>query len=78
MAYEFPPDLNQLVKERMASGRYASEDDLLREALHALTDEQADWQAIQDAVDALAAGDPGVDLDEAFDAVRRRHHGAMP
>ena len=33
MPYSFPPDLNALVEEFMASGKYASEDDLLRSAL---------------------------------------------
>ena len=33
MAYQFPPDVEQLVREQMAHGGYASEDDLLRDAL---------------------------------------------
>lgn len=36
MAYRFPPDVEQLVKDRMASGDYASEDDVLRDAMEAL------------------------------------------
>jgi putative addiction module CopG family antidote len=36
MAYAFPPDLEKLVGERMASGEYESEDELLLHALHAL------------------------------------------
>ena len=36
MAYQFPPDLEQRVKEQMASGVYNSEDEVLRDALRAL------------------------------------------
>jgi Arc/MetJ-type ribon-helix-helix transcriptional regulator len=36
MAYHFPPDVERLVKDRMASGIYASEDEMLRDALEAL------------------------------------------
>jgi Arc/MetJ-type ribon-helix-helix transcriptional regulator len=36
MAYQFPPDVDRLVKEQMAARGYASEDDLLRDALDAL------------------------------------------
>ena len=36
MAYQFPPDVEKLVKQHMASGSYATEDEVLREALEAL------------------------------------------
>jgi Arc/MetJ-type ribon-helix-helix transcriptional regulator len=36
MSYQFPPDVETLVKEQMHIGAYQSEDDLLRDALHAL------------------------------------------
>jgi Arc/MetJ-type ribon-helix-helix transcriptional regulator len=36
MAYQFPPDVEKLVKQQMITGAYQSEDDLLRDALHAL------------------------------------------
>lgn len=36
MAYKFPPDLEQLVKDQMVAGHYPSEDDLLRDALRTL------------------------------------------
>lgn len=35
MAYQFPPDVEKLVRDHMATGGYASEDEVLREALHA-------------------------------------------
>ena len=36
MAYQFPADVEQLIKERMALGVYSSEDEVLRDALGAL------------------------------------------
>ena len=41
MPYMFPPELSQLVQQKMASGLYSSEDDLLVEAIHALNNLQA-------------------------------------
>lgn len=73
MTYSFPPDVAQLVREKMASGKYASQDDLLRDALHSLTEEEEDLAAVRDAIAEHAAGDEGVPLDDAFVAVRERH-----
>ncbi|REK11959.1 MAG: hypothetical protein DWQ37_13130 [Planctomycetota bacterium] len=36
MHYQFPPDVEKLVREQMAKGSFSSEDDLLREALKTL------------------------------------------
>lgn len=36
MIHPFPPDIEERVKARMSEGRYASEADLLREAMDAL------------------------------------------
>jgi Arc/MetJ-type ribon-helix-helix transcriptional regulator len=36
MAYQFPADVEKLIREHMASGNYLSEDDCLREALKTL------------------------------------------
>jgi Arc/MetJ-type ribon-helix-helix transcriptional regulator len=36
MSYAFPPDLDRLISERMATGLYASQDELLLDALQAL------------------------------------------
>jgi antitoxin ParD1/3/4 len=43
MAYQVPPDVEQWVRDRMAQRGYASEDDVLRDALRAL-DEVSDYQ----------------------------------
>jgi Arc/MetJ-type ribon-helix-helix transcriptional regulator len=36
MAYQFPPDVEKLMREHMASGSYISEDEVLRDALQIL------------------------------------------
>jgi Arc/MetJ-type ribon-helix-helix transcriptional regulator len=36
MAYQFPPDVEKLIRDHMATGGYASEDEVLRDALQTL------------------------------------------
>jgi Arc/MetJ-type ribon-helix-helix transcriptional regulator len=36
MTYQFPPDVDRLIKQQMALGGYASEDEVLRHALAVL------------------------------------------
>lgn len=73
MPYAFPSDLQALVGEQMASGKYASEDELLRCALSALAEEEEDLDAVRESLAEWRAGDPGVPLDDAFNSVRRTH-----
>lgn len=58
MAYQFPPDVAKMVEERMAAGQYETEDDVLRDALHVLTEytraaaeDDEEFQATVDAVE---------------------------
>ena len=76
MTYAFPPDVEELVAGRMAAGGYATEDDVLRDALRALAEEEEDLAAVREAIAEYRAGDPGLPLDEAFDLVRRSGAGA--
>jgi len=73
MNYQFPPDVDEKVREKMASGKYASEDELLRDALEALDVEDEEIKAIQASLTELEQGDPGVLLDEAFGVIRRKY-----
>ncbi len=73
MPYSFPPDLQALVGEQIASGKYASEDELLRSAFRALAGEEQDLNAVREALAEWRAADPGVLLEDAFDAIRGRH-----
>ncbi len=39
--YTFPPEIQQLIEQNLATGMYGSEDDVLRAALHSLNDYHA-------------------------------------
>jgi putative addiction module CopG family antidote len=56
MAYQFPPDLDEAIRERMSSGRYSSEDDVLREALRALRWQDQEIAAIREGIEDMEAG----------------------
>jgi len=72
MSYPFPSDLLQMVQTHLSTGRYSSEDELLRDALQALAAREEDYVAIQQAIDEWKNGDDGVPLGEAFDRLRKR------
>ncbi|HLW64763.1 MAG TPA: hypothetical protein VKS79_05535 [Gemmataceae bacterium] len=46
MQYPFPADLQVMIGERMKTGFYSSEDELLRDALRALAEEEEDLAAV--------------------------------
>jgi Arc/MetJ-type ribon-helix-helix transcriptional regulator len=73
MGFPFPPSLQPFVRDRMASGKYASEEELLHDAFLALSEEEEDVAAVREAVAQWQAGDPGIPLDEAVEAIRRKH-----
>jgi putative addiction module CopG family antidote len=70
MPYSFPADVQQLVEAHLSSGRYVTEDDVLRDALRALADEEQDLEAVREAITEWRAGDQGLPLSQAFDKVR--------
>lgn len=53
---QLPPDLDQQVKHYLASGQYQTEEDVLRDAMRALADEQGVLDDIRQGVKDLAAG----------------------
>ncbi len=59
VAYQFPPDVGKLVQEHMASGQYASQDELLRDAMRALRRHNEEIAAIQAGIDDMEAGRRG-------------------
>lgn len=73
MTYHLPADVEERVQARMATGRYASEDDVLRDALDTLDTLEADAREVQAAIDAVKEGDSPVPLDQAFDALRKKY-----
>ena len=70
MHYAFPADVQKLIADQLASGQYADEDDVLRNALQTLRDAADDVGAVQAAIDEWQSGDQGLPLDEAFDQVK--------
>lgn len=77
MTYPFPPDIRELVDRQMSTGEYASEDELLRDALSLFVDEDAELTAIQQAVDAYEAGDMGSPVEDVFDRIQAKHNIAL-
>jgi putative addiction module CopG family antidote len=73
VSYEISPVVEELIRNRMTSGRYSSADELLIEALQSLDAEEEEIRAIQEALDSLDRGEQGVSLDEAFEKLRNRH-----
>jgi Arc/MetJ-type ribon-helix-helix transcriptional regulator len=73
MTFPFPPDVQQSLTDWVASGKYASEADVMRDALRALTHEQDDLSAVQEALAELERGDKGIALQQAFDEIRQSH-----
>ena len=73
MTYHFPADVEERVQARMATGRYASEDEVLRDALDTLDTVEADAREVQVAIDAVKEGDAPVLLDQAFGALRKKY-----
>ena len=56
MTYRFPRQIDQLVRQQMAAGNYASEDELLEDALRALYERNEDLAAIREGIDDMEAG----------------------
>ena len=73
MPIQLSAEIEQQVKHRVATGRYASEEAVLREALAALADQEDDFEAVQEAVDAWRGGDEGIPLEEAFAQIRTKY-----
>jgi Arc/MetJ-type ribon-helix-helix transcriptional regulator len=72
--HQFSPDLEDRIHAKMASGQYASEDDLFRTALDTLDSVETEARGLQAAIDAVKGGDAPVALDAAFSALRQKYH----
>jgi Arc/MetJ-type ribon-helix-helix transcriptional regulator len=73
MPHPIAPDVQELIDKQMASGKYSSENELLRDALETLIEQDEDLAAVQEAIADFEAGDKGVPLDEAIRIIRARH-----
>ena len=74
MQHQFPPDVEVRIHARMASGRYASEDDLFRVALDTLESLETEARELQTVIDAVKNGDAPVPLGDAFRELRQKYN----
>ena len=56
MSYQFPLELDRLVKRQLASGEYESEDEVLIAAMRSLEQQQQDLAAIREGIEDMEAG----------------------
>lgn len=79
MGYQFPPNIERMVQQRMSAGGYRSEDELLADAMLALEDVEQ-RQAELRAEISRRIGGSGATLSQPFDraafkAEARRRRG---
>ena len=70
MPYQLSADIERLVEDRIATGAYTSVDQVLRAALEALQQSDADLAQIREAVSEWQSGDEGLPLKDAFQLIR--------
>jgi Arc/MetJ-type ribon-helix-helix transcriptional regulator len=73
MSQQITPIVEQLIRAQMATGRYASEEDLLVHALTSLAEDEAELRAIEEGLASVDRGERGVPVAEAFADLRKRH-----
>lgn len=73
MPYTFPPDLQSLLQKHLTLGNYATEEDVLRDALRALDDHQTVLQDIRTGLADMETG-RGRSLDEIDVDLRAKHN----
>jgi predicted transcriptional regulator len=74
MNYSFPDDIQSAIIECLSSGDYETEDDVLRAALAALIQQKEDLAAIEEGLEDVDAGEPGVPLEEVLRQMRSWYH----
>ena len=78
MSIVVPQDVEEMVARQMASGRYRSDEEVLRSAMEALEEIDGDFLAIEEAVNGWRRGEPATPLSEAFQQVREAGPGGIP
>lgn len=75
MIHKIPDDVQAAIDAKVASGEYADEETVLREAMARLTEFDEDVAKVQEAIDHWQAGDEGMPVEETFEMVRREVEG---
>jgi Arc/MetJ-type ribon-helix-helix transcriptional regulator len=70
MAYQFPPDVEKLIKRHIESGAYSSEDEVLRDAMGALDQLELDKIARWHERNQLASEQSTQGLSKPLDDVK--------
>jgi Arc/MetJ-type ribon-helix-helix transcriptional regulator len=73
MPYQFPPEIDELVRQQMAVGGYSSEDDLLQDALSALAERRQVHDDIRIGIQDMEAG-RGRPLEDVDADLRKKHN----
>lgn len=72
MIRKIPDDVQFEIDAKVASGDYADEGAVLREAMASLREYDEDVEKVQAAIDDWQSGDQGMPLDEAAALVKNR------
>ena len=72
MATQLPLELQQMVDHQLATGLYASPEEVLREAMHLLVEHRETMDDLKASAEDIDAGRLQ-SLSEAVNAIRRRH-----
>ncbi|MFO0916023.1 MAG: hypothetical protein U0795_23905 [Pirellulales bacterium] len=73
MSYQFPPELDQLVKRQLARGEFESEDAVLIAAMRSLEQQQEELAAIGEGIKDMEAG--RIQTLREFDRIFREQKG---
>ncbi len=70
MIRKIPDDVQAAIDEKVASGQYADEETVLREAMASLDEFDENVAKVQEAIDDWQAGDEGIPVEEAIKIIR--------
>lgn len=76
MSLDLPLDLERLVHAQLATGQFATVDDVLREALHSLVERQAVAEDLQASLADIEAGRVAP-FEDVVTEIRQRHGWAL-
>ena len=76
MIRKIPDDVQAAIDAKVASGTYADEETVLREALASLDEFDEDVAKLKTAIDDWQSGDVGMPIDQAVDLIRGKVEGS--
>lgn len=73
---KIPDDVQAAIDAKVASGQYADDETVLREALASLDEFDEDVAKLKTAIDDWRSGDVGMPIDQAVDLIRSKVEGS--